>query len=78
MQLLPVVRQGATSDVVRTIQGALCARANVVPAAATKIDGSFGPATKGAVEAVQRHYLGASKVDGVVGPETWPALFGVA
>ncbi|WP_275887114.1 serine/threonine-protein kinase [Nocardioides sp. 616] len=35
-------------------------------------DGYFGPATKDAVRAFQRH--GGAKVDGVVGQDTWAAL----
>ncbi|MBC7271148.1 MAG: peptidoglycan-binding protein [Streptomyces sp.] len=40
------------------------------------VDGDFGPATERAVRWFQRTYLGASAVDGIVGPNTWHALRG--
>jgi hypothetical protein len=39
-----------------------------------KLDGSFGPGTFQAVEALQRKRQ--LKIDGVVGPKTWAALWG--
>ncbi|MBD0839285.1 MULTISPECIES: peptidoglycan-binding domain-containing protein [unclassified Streptomyces] len=38
------------------------------------VDGDFGPATESAVKWFQRYYMGASAVDGIVGPRTWEAL----
>jgi hypothetical protein len=70
MARLPVLAQGASGPHVRTLQ-ALCT-ARGYPAA---IDGTFGPATKQAVQAVQRHH--GLTPDGVAGPATWPALLGV-
>lgn len=78
MHAFPVVKQGATGEVVRTIQGACCARAGQVPAAEVKIDGVFGPKTAAAVKAVQLRFLGPAQADGIVGQYTWPALLGVA
>ncbi|MCX2927332.1 peptidoglycan-binding domain-containing protein [Streptomyces sp. NEAU-W12] len=40
------------------------------------VDGDFGPATERAVRWFQRTYIGASAVDGIVGPNTWHALRG--
>lgn len=71
MQQLPVVQQGATGTVVRTIQGLCGARGWPVG-----IDGSFGPETENAVHLVQAH-AGLTN-DGIVGPKTWPALLGIA
>ena len=70
MQALPIVKQGATGEAVRTVQGLCIARGHTI-----KVDGVFGPVTHGAVTAVQK----AAKigVDGVVGPQTWPALTGI-
>jgi GH25 family lysozyme M1 (1,4-beta-N-acetylmuramidase) len=66
---IPTIGQGATGDPVRTIQGLLIARHHNVT-----VDGQFGPATKAAVQALQRSKGLAD--DGVVGPHTWPALLG--
>lgn len=71
MQQLPVVHQGATGATVRTIQGLCGARGWPVP-----IDGSFGPETENAVHLVQGH--AGITTDGIVGPQTWPALLGIA
>lgn len=70
VQQLPVVSQGASGAVVRTVQGLCCARGHSVT-----VDGVFGPATGQAVRNVQA----AAKVaaDGTVGPVTWPVLLGV-
>jgi len=71
MQQLPTVQQGAADNTVRTVQGLCVARgfSNLV------IDGVFGPATDHVVRTIQE--ARRLKVDGIVGPETWPALLGV-
>lgn len=71
VQQLPEVKQGATGNVVRTVQGLCAARGHAVA-----VDGSFGPATLNAVKACQA----AARIaqDGVVGPATWAALVGVS
>jgi hypothetical protein len=66
---LPVLSQGATGPAVRTLQ-ALCT-ARGYPAV---IDGTFGPATKITLQAVQRHF--GLIPDGVCGPLTWGVLIG--
>ena len=71
LQALPVVQQGATGAVVRTVQGLLCARGYTVV-----IDGDYGPATTKGVEDLQR--AAGLSVDGVVGEQTYPALLGIA
>ena len=38
------------------------------------VDGSFGPMTDAAVRDFQKD--AGEYVDGIVGPKTWPALFG--
>jgi peptidoglycan hydrolase-like protein with peptidoglycan-binding domain len=77
MQALPTVKLGAAGEAVRTVQGACCARSDVVPGAVVVVDGTFGVKTLAAVKAVQGHYLGAASADGIVGPETWPVLLGI-
>jgi hypothetical protein len=72
MQALPTIKQGATGGHVRTVQG-LCNARGLTPAIA--IDGVFGPATDHAVRIVQSSRGLAA--DGIVGPQTWPALMGV-
>lgn len=71
MTELPIVRQGDEGGAVRTVQGNLVARYKAV-----KIDGAFGPQTDAAVRQVQdaAHII----VDGIVGPQTWPVLLGIA
>jgi hypothetical protein len=71
LQALPIVRQGSTGGIVRTIQGLCVARGQAVT-----VDGSFGPKTAGAVVALQK----AARVadDGAVGEQTWPILMGIA
>lgn len=70
MQQLPTLQTGATGDAVKTIQGLCGARGWPV-----KIDGVFGPETANSVHLVQGH-AGITQ-DGIVGPETWPALLGI-
>ena len=70
MQSLPVVRQGSTGGIVRTIQGLCCARGHTVA-----IDGSFGNLTAQAVAAVQK--AAGITADSAVGPQTWRALMGI-
>lgn len=67
---LPVLSQGASGAAVRTLQ-ALCT-ARGYPCA---IDGTFGPATKITLQAVQRHY--GLVPDGVCGPLAWGVLIGI-
>ena len=57
---------------VQAVQAALSARG-----IALKVDAVFGQATDGAVRSFQRA-AGLSRVDGIVGPETWNKLFGTA
>ena len=60
--------QGSKGDDVKNLQQILNANgANLV------VDGSFGPATKAAVEAYQRAH--GLKVDGIVGPQTITELY---
>lgn len=70
---LGIVRQGDTGEIVKTVQALCGARlAGHGPA----VDGIFGTYTVNAVKNVQH----AAKLtqDGVVGPDTWPVLLGVA
>lgn len=67
---LPVVKQGQSGPVVRTIQGLCCARGHGVA-----VDGVFGPATLAAVKGIQS--AAGVTADGVAGPVTWRALLGV-
>jgi Putative peptidoglycan binding domain len=71
---LGIVRQGQAGAAVRTVQG-LC-NAREAGGAALKIDGVFGIQTLSAVKFLQS--LGKVTVDGIVGPQTWPVLLGVA
>lgn len=70
MQQLPTVEHGATGDTVRTIQGLCNARGYGI-----NIDGIFGSATMSAVSGVQQN--ARLRVDGIVGPKTWPVLLGI-
>jgi hypothetical protein len=70
MRLLPTLAQGSTGADVRSIQGLCTARGH-----AAAVDGVFGPLTSAAVKAVQA--AAGISTDGVVGPQTWPALMGV-
>lgn len=69
-EVLPDVSSSSQDyELVRRIQA--CCRAHDL---LIDVDGSFGPATDGAVRTVQEHYLGPAKVDGIVGPATWCCL----
>lgn len=68
---LGIVRQGDSGEAVRTVQGLCVARGQDMP-----VDGDFGPVTRLAVIGLQGQARIA--VDGVVGPQTWPVLLGVA
>lgn len=70
---LGIVRQGMTGPAVRTVQGLCNAR---LPGQTLKNDGAFGPKTLAAVKFLQDQ--GHVPADGVVGPQTWPVLLGVA
>jgi uncharacterized protein YkwD len=65
---VPLVRQGATGETVKTIQYLLRHHG-----AAIDVDGIFGPRTHGAVLNFQRSQ--GIQVDGIVGPETFGRLF---
>jgi hypothetical protein len=65
---MPVLKQGAKGEDVKTLQTAL----NKQAAAALAVDGSFGPLTDRAVREFQRKK--GLAVDGSVGPKTWAAL----
>lgn len=69
---LGIVRQGMTGDAVKTVQG-LC---NARNSAKLTIDGIFGGQTEAAVIWLQSH--AHVTTDGIVGPQTWPVLLGVA
>lgn len=64
---LPEIRQGATGEDARSVQGLLIARGYPVA-----MDGVFGPGTRAAVAAFQ--HAKALSPDGTVGPVTWPKL----
>ena len=67
---MPVLRQGASGEVVRALQTLLTNGAsgawNVTPQG---IDGNFGPHTEASVQAFQT--WGGVASDGVVGDQTW-------
>ena len=67
MQQLPEVKQGATGNVVRTVQGLCVARGHAVT-----VDGSFGNLTRAAVAACQK--VAGIAEDGIVGQSTWTVL----
>jgi hypothetical protein len=71
---LGTVGPGDTGNDVRTVQGLCNARA--LGGKPLVIDGEFGPATESDVLGFQ-HAAGIT-VDGIVGPQTWPVLLGVA
>jgi peptidoglycan hydrolase-like protein with peptidoglycan-binding domain len=79
---LGIVRQGMTGEAVKTVQGALLARGRDLGNSGPKkdgLDGVFGLVTEKAVRLAQSTagFTGA-KLDGIVGPQTWPVLLGVA
>lgn len=55
-----LIKQGATGDIVRTIQ-------KIVGVA---VDGSWGPITNQGVKDYQAHWMGAAAADGIVGLDT--------
>jgi peptidoglycan hydrolase-like protein with peptidoglycan-binding domain len=63
----PVVRRGAQSPTVRTVQWLLRARGRPLA-----VDGDFGPVTEDQVEHFQR--AEGLTADGIVGNQTWPRL----
>jgi peptidoglycan hydrolase-like protein with peptidoglycan-binding domain len=67
---MPVLRQGSSGEVVRSLQTLLTNGAsgawNVTPQG---IDGNFGPHTKASVQAFQT--WGSVASDGIVGDQTW-------
>jgi peptidoglycan hydrolase-like protein with peptidoglycan-binding domain len=67
IQPWPVVAQGAQGHPVLTLQELARAHGHAIA-----VDGVFGPATAGAVRAVQT--AAGLSADGIVGPLTWPAL----
>ena len=69
MSELPTLTSGDSGEDVKSVQGLLCARGYTVA-----IDGSYGPATRSAVTALQ-HSRGIP-ADGVTGPVTWLRLHG--
>lgn len=79
---LGIVRQGDTGEAVKTVQGALLARGfGIGPygPARNGIDGSFGDYTRQAVVRAQKEAgFPVEDQDGIVGPQTWPVLLGVA
>lgn len=68
-RILPVLRRGATGDLVKRLQTELNA---ALLGPALVVDGIFGPATEHRVQAYQTNHR--LSVDGVVGPHTWFAL----
>jgi len=74
---LPTVKLDDTGAHVRTVQGLLLARGEDIGETGelgNGVDGTFGAETQRAVVAVQRRAKLTD--DGIVGPETWPALLG--
>lgn len=71
MKSLPTLANGAKGTDVKTVQALCCARGHI-----TALDGNFGPQTELAVRAVQT--AAGIRVDGIVGPQTWPALMSVS
>jgi peptidoglycan hydrolase-like protein with peptidoglycan-binding domain len=63
----PLEQQGSVGENVRTVQYLLNAHGSSL-----SVDGDFGPLTKAQVEQFQGNH--GLSVDGIVGPQTWPAL----
>jgi len=79
VQELGTVRQGDTGETVKTAQGLLLARGYAIGVSGVLtagIDGVFGPLTASAVKRAQEK--AGIAADGIVGPQTWPVLLGVA
>lgn len=68
MAQLPELQEGATGDVVKTVQAILNAKGG----AGLAVDGQFGPTTKLKVQEWQDIFHLAA--DGIVGPQTWSSL----
>ena len=69
-----VLAEGARGDSVRTVQYVLNVVAEFYPnIPSVAIDGTYGPATKNAVVALQR--MSGLPQDGIMGPNTWKALY---
>jgi len=73
VQELGIVRQGDIGAAVKTVQSLCNAR---TPVPELSIDGMFGPRTLATVKALQAE--SGVDSDGIVGPQTWPVLLGVA
>ena len=69
---LGTVRPGDTGKAVRTVQGLCQARGM----GGVKVDGVFGDITR--AEVMQEQNAARITQDGIVGPQTWPVLLGVA
>ena len=67
IQPWPVLKPGSRGHPVPALQYLLRDRGHAVT-----VDGTFGPGTEAAVESFQHADL--LKVDGIAGPQTWPAL----
>lgn len=75
VQELGTARSGMTGPVVRTVQG-LCNAREGLPVTPLVIDGVFGALTEQQVKGLQQVYK--LTADGIVGPQTWPVLLGIA
>jgi Putative peptidoglycan binding domain len=70
IQVLPNVRPGDIGVYVKRVQGLCTADGRVLV-----IDGIYGPNTQAAVKNIQS--AAGIRIDGIVGPQTWPVLLGV-
>jgi peptidoglycan hydrolase-like protein with peptidoglycan-binding domain len=66
---MPVLSQGKSGDVVRSLQEVLSNGAGQWGIGPGPVDGIFGPKTRASVEAFQK--WGHVAVDGIVGDQTW-------